>query len=147
MSKILVLDTGPAGKIAQPSVSPDVRQWLQDCAAAGDRFVLPEIVDYEPRRNFLLEIRRGRTSFARSLQRLDQLRGRLIFLPLNSEAMLKAAELWAESRSLGKPTADPKELDGDVILAAQALQIGGTVVTENPGHLALFVRIERWIPG
>jgi predicted nucleic acid-binding protein len=147
MTKILVLDTGPAGKIAHPSISPDVRQWLQDRAAAGDRFVLPEIVDYELRRNFLLEIRQGRTSFTRSLQRLDQLRSRLIFLPLNSDAMLKAAELWAESRSLGKPTADPKELDGDVILAAQALQIGGTVVTENPGHLALFVRIERWQPG
>ena len=48
---------------------------------------------------------------------------------------------------MGKPTADPRELDGDVILAAQALQVGGTVVTENPGHLALFVRIERWQPG
>jgi predicted nucleic acid-binding protein len=142
---MLVLDTGPAGKIAHPSASPEVRQWLQDRVAAGDRFVLPEIVDYELRRNFLLEIRRGRTSFARSLQRLDQLRSRLIFLPLNSEAMLRAAELWAESRSLGKPTADPKELDGDVILAAQALQIGGSVLTENPGHLALFVRIERWL--
>lgn len=81
------------------------------------------------------------------MQRLDQLRSRLIYLPLNSEVMLKAAELWAESRSLGKPTADPKELDGDVILAAQALQIGGTVVTENPGHLALFVRIEPWLSG
>ncbi len=147
MSKILVLDTGPAGKIVHPGISPGVRQWLQDRVAAGDRFVLPEIVDYELQRNFLLEIRRGRTSFTRSLQRLDQLRSRLIFLPLNSEAMLKAAELWAESRSLGKPTADPKELDGDVILAAQALQIDGTVVTENPGHLALFVRIEHWLPG
>ncbi len=68
MTKILVLDTGPAGKIAHPSVSPEVRQWLQDRAAAGDRFVLPEIVDYELRRNFPLEIRRGRTSFTRSLK-------------------------------------------------------------------------------
>ena len=144
MSKILVLDTGPAGKIAHPAIAPNVLQWLQARVATGDKFVLPEIVDYELRRNFLLEIRRGRTSFDRSLQRLDQLRSRLIFLPLNSEAMLRAAEMWAESRSLGKPTADPKELDSDVILAAQALQIGGTVVTENPGHLALFVRIERW---
>jgi hypothetical protein len=41
MTKILVLDTGAAGKIAHPSISPDVRQWLQGRAAAGDRFVLP----------------------------------------------------------------------------------------------------------
>ena len=116
-------------------------------AAAGDRIALPEIVDYELRRNFLLELRRGRTSFARSLQRLDELRSSLIFLPLNSDAMLKAAELWADARSQGKSTADPKELDGDVILAAQALQIDGIIVTENPGHLGLYVKIERWQPG
>lgn len=50
MSKILVLDTGLAGKIAHPAIAPDIRQWLQDRAAAGDRFTLPEIVDYELRR-------------------------------------------------------------------------------------------------
>jgi len=33
----------------------------------------------------------------------------------------------------------PKALDADVILAAQALQIGGFVATENVGHLSLFV--------
>lgn len=147
MGRILVLDTGPAGRIVHPGVSPDVRQWLHARAVDGDELVLPEIVDYELRRNFLLEIRRGRTSFARSVQRLDQLRTHLIFLPLNSEAMLRAAELWAEARRVGRPTADVKELDGDVILAAQALQVGGTVVTENPGHLSLFVSIEHWRPG
>ena len=110
MTKILVLDTGPAGKIAHPSISPDIRQWLQGRAAAGDRFVLPEIVDYELRRNFLLEIRRGRTSFARSLQRLDQLRSRMIFLPLNSEAMLKAAELWANLEAWANPQQTRKSL-------------------------------------
>jgi predicted nucleic acid-binding protein len=144
MARTIVLDTGPAGKIAHPKVAPGVRQWLAERAADGDRIALPEIVDYELRRNFLLEVRRGRTSFAMSLDRLDELRKNLIFLPLNSDAMLKAAELWAEARLQGKPTADPKELDSDVILAAQALQIDGIIVTENPGHLALFAKVERW---
>ena len=31
--------------------------------------------------------------------------------------MLRAAELWAQARRRGRPTADPKELDCDVILA------------------------------
>ncbi len=58
--------------------------------------------------------------------------------------MLKAAELWAESRRQGKPTADPKELDGDAILATQALYAGGIVVTENIGHWGLFVDAMHW---
>jgi len=144
MAKIIVLDTGPAGKIAHPHVDPYVKQWLAEHIAAGDRIALPEIVDYELRRNFLLEVRRGRSTFTRSLQRLDELRNTLVFLPLSSDVMLKAAELWAEIRTRGKPTADDKALDGDVILAAQAMLIDGTIVTENPGHLALFVKVERW---
>jgi len=144
MAKIIVLDTGPVGKIAHPSVDPRVTQWLAERIAAGDQIALPEIVDYELRRNFLLEVRRGNTSFTRSLQRLDELRNTLVFLPLNSAIMLKAAELWADTRIRGKPTADDKALDGDVILAAQALQIDGTIVTENPGHLGLFAKVERW---
>ena len=144
MARIIVLDTGPAGKIAHPRVDTHVQQWLAERIAAGDQIALPEIVDYELRRNFLLEVRRGNTSFTRSLQRLDELRNTLVFLPLNSDIMLKAAELWADTRIRGKPTADDKALDGDVILAAQALQIDGTIVTENPGHLALFAKVERW---
>ena len=58
--------------------------------------------------------------------------------------MLRAAELWAEARKRGQPTADPKVLDGDVILAAQALQVGGIVVTDNIGHLSQFVDARRW---
>ncbi len=53
--------------------------------------------------------------------------------------MLKAAELWALARNRGTPTADPKALDADVILAAQTLQINGSVATENVEHLSLFV--------
>ena len=58
--------------------------------------------------------------------------------------MLKAAELWAEARRSGMPTADPKELDCDVILAAQALGIDGIVATENIGHLSRFVAAKHW---
>jgi predicted nucleic acid-binding protein len=58
--------------------------------------------------------------------------------------MLKAAIIWAEARRRGQPTADPKELDCDVILAAQALQIGAIVATENIGHLSLFVEARSW---
>ncbi|MEC4818281.1 MAG: hypothetical protein SAK29_34165 [Scytonema sp. PMC 1069.18] len=63
--------------------------------------------------------------------------------------MLKAAEFWAEARRRGIPTADPKALDGDVILAAQATLIkedGDTVVvaTTNVEHLSRFVDALYW---
>lgn len=99
---------------------------------------LPEIVDYELRRSFLLE------DLTASLERLDGLQNTLIYLPLTTHVMRQAARLWAEVRKQGKPTADPKEIDADVILAAQALSIGGVVVTDNSGHLARFVTVRTW---
>ncbi|HLH22492.1 MAG TPA: hypothetical protein VK066_08205 [Chloroflexota bacterium] len=68
----------------------------------------------------------------------------MTYLPLTTATMQRAAELWAAARRRGMPTADPKELDGDVILAAQALQVGGAIVTENVGHLAQFVEAKSW---
>jgi 2-keto-4-pentenoate hydratase len=63
--------------------------------------------------------------------------------------MLTAAQLWAESRQRETPTADARELDGDVILAAQAIQLQTkgyevTIVTTNVGHLAQFVHASHW---
>ena len=63
--------------------------------------------------------------------------------------MLKAAEFWAKARKQGKPTADKKALDGDMILAAQAYvlaQRGFEVViaTTNVKHLSLFADAQQW---
>ena len=66
------------------------------------------------------------------------------YQPLTTGIMRKAAQLWADARKKGHPTADPKELDSDVILAAQALYAGAIVATENVGHLSLFVESQNW---
>jgi hypothetical protein len=58
--------------------------------------------------------------------------------------MLTAAELWMQARRQGHPTAHKNELDGDAILAAQARQVHGIVVTDNVGHLSLFVEAGPW---
>lgn len=73
----------------------------------------------------------------------------LIYLSLNTQVMLLAAQLWAEARQKGTPTADSKSLDGDVILASQAklLEINGHTViiaTGNVKHLSLFVDAREW---
>ncbi len=48
------------------------------------------------------------------------------------------ARLWADARQRGLPTAPPHGLDGDVILAAQALSVQGSVATTNRSHLSVF---------
>jgi predicted nucleic acid-binding protein len=144
MGNLLLLDTGPAGEITHPQENLEITQWIRERLVDGDTIVLPEVVDFELRRSYLLELAQGRKKTQKSLDRLNELKETLTFLPINSEVMLKAAELWADARHVGKPTADRKELDCDVILAAQALQIGGTVVTTNPGHLGLFVPVISW---
>jgi predicted nucleic acid-binding protein len=100
--------------------------------------IIPEIAGYEVRRELL------RAGKRKGLERLDHLKRELTYLPLDSATMLRAAEFWANARNQGQPTADPKELDCDVILAAQAERATAIVATENVGHLSLFVDARHW---
>ncbi|NUO83447.1 nuclease [candidate division KSB1 bacterium] len=138
MNNAVMLDSGPLGKIAHPHPNPAITAWLAQLLDANVAIIIPEITDYEVRRNLLL------SNLTKSVARLDQLKQILIYTPITTTIMLRAAELWAEARKRGKPTADIKELDGDVILAAQALQVDAIVATENVGHLSLFVEAKHW---
>ena len=138
MIKPWVLDTGPLGRLTHPARNPQIVIWLERQLAGGISIIIPEIADYELRRSLLLE------NLERSIARLDKLKTMLVYLPIITSIMLHAAELWAEARQRGRPTADPQALDGDVILAAQTLSIGGRVATENVGHLSLFVEAADW---
>lgn len=85
----------------------------------------------------------------RSIRRLDELRDTLIYDPITTQMMEMAAELWATSCRIGKPTSDPHALDGDVILAAHAMLLVGSgdtavVATTNVGHLGRFMDVVDW---
>jgi predicted nucleic acid-binding protein len=56
------------------------------------------------------------------------------YVPLTTDTMRLAAEFWANSRSEGRLRGPEERLDIDVILAAQARQAGGHVVTTNERH-------------
>ena len=103
--------------------------------------MLPEIADYEVRRELL------RGNRAAGLQRLDALVALVEYVPLTTAAMRQAAAFWAEARQRGRPTADDKALDGDVILAAQVATLessNGVVATTNVGHLSRYVQAALW---
>jgi predicted nucleic acid-binding protein len=146
--KAVYLDSGPLGKLsnlAATAHSESVRQWAESLLQAGVQIIIPEICDYEVRRELL---RSGHVASVRRLNHLKSTSG-FRFAPVSSEVFLRAADLWAETRRTGRPTADRHALDGDVILAATVLidspQVDdGVVATENLGHLARFVPVDMW---
>ncbi len=78
---------------------------------------------------------------------LDIVSQQFEYLPITTDAMRRAAELWAGARRKGKPTAADATIDADVILAAQALTFGAAqfaIATSNPAHLVRFVPAELW---
>jgi predicted nucleic acid-binding protein len=149
--KHLFLDSYPMSLLAKPNTTPDVAAiltWFHSIRAAGHLLYIPEVIDYEVRREL---VRAGKTS---SVTRLDLLKLTATYVPINSQAMLLAADLWAQARNAGQSTGDPKKLDINVILAAQTLTVAATsslpltdfvIVTSNVGHLSRFgVPAEEW---
>jgi hypothetical protein len=90
--------------------------------------LLPEIADYEVRRNEILETLIGPfgpCQSAAAIHLLDQLKATITYVPLTTPMVLLAAALWADQRKgHGKRhrSRSPK-LDGDVILTAQAIEM------------------------
>jgi|SRR5215813_8021349 len=146
MSKIYLLDSGPLGFACNPSGSPKSRsfsQWLGRQLMRGIRVHVPEVTDYEVRRELI------RSNRARSIAKLDGLNATLGYLPITTPVMRKAAELWAQARNMGRQTAHNLRLDADMILAAQAallIEVGHevTIITPNASHLSLFVPAADW---
>ena len=143
VSRTVLLDAGPLGLATNPNRSPSnlaCTRWLQELLAGGVHVLVPEIADYEVRRELL------RAKKERGVAKLDALAGSLGYLPLTTAAVRKAAECWAEARQQGRQTASDQSLDADVLLAGQALTLGGEVViaTTNVGHLSRFVAAEEW---
>ena len=144
VSRVVLLDAGPLGLASNPKRSQEgvaCAEWLQALVTHGTRVILPEIADHEVRRELL------RANKVRGLKRLDALSNLLEYLPLSTSAMRRAAEFWAQARKEGRPTADDKALDGDVILAAQAMTLGATdvmIATTNVAHLSRFAPAALW---
>jgi predicted nucleic acid-binding protein len=144
--RAVLLDTGPLGLAANPTTSFDgnaCSQWIEDVLTRGLEVFVPEIADYELRRELI------QARLTKSVAALDDLIDGLSYLVLITPIMRHATRLWAEVRQAGQPTADRPALDGDVILAAQALSLGyapGEVViaTTNVGHLSRLMTARYW---
>jgi predicted nucleic acid-binding protein len=143
--KAVFLDTGVLGVIVHPRATTEAREclgWLRGLVAAGVRVCVPEICDYELRREL---VRRGARV---QIDKLDALKAQAEYVPIDTEAMLEAANLWAGARNAGYPTAHPEALDGDVILSAQArLDAAGedyVIATTNPVDINRYAPADSW---
>jgi predicted nucleic acid-binding protein len=144
---IVLLDAGPLGLVTNPRATPEslkCKQWLVDLLAQGVRVMVPEITDYEVRRELL---RAGR---ARGLAHLDQFKAAAGYVSITTATMLLAAEFWAQARQQGQPTAPDLALDADMILSAQAQLLAQqeqdivVIATTNVGHLSRFATAQLW---
>lgn len=143
----VVLDTTPLGLVTQragkSSQADACRAWMKNLLTNGVHVYVPEIADYEVRREL---IRAGHTA---SVARLNNMKGMARYLPITTDVMLVAADLWAQARNAGVATADVHALDGDVIIAAQALSLSLAptelvVATQNIKHISRFVPADLW---
>jgi len=146
MTRTVLLDAAPLSLVTHPAArdKPEAlrcNEWLRSLLEHDCRVIIPEIADYELRRELL---RAGKT---KSLARLDALEQLLEYAPVTTAALRLAAALWAEARRVHhRQTADDQALDGDMILCAQARLAGGEAIiaTSNPGHLSLFADAREW---
>ena len=139
-----MLDTGPLGLISEDILKTQVAKmsaWLGRYMNSGYDIFIHEIADYEVRRELI------RTHSITGIARLEALNVEFSYLAITTIAMHRAAEFWAQVRRVGLPTASPEALDGDCILAAQAVSINRpgysvTITTTNLRHLSRFSGFE-----
>ena len=131
----LILDTGVLGQVCHPRKHHDVREWFRR-AVREHEFLISEIADYELRRELL------RIGSRRSVARLDELTRELRYLPATTATWRAAARLWADQRRAGIITGEG--LDGDVLIAAQAIEEAATIVTLNEKHFEGLVDALSW---
>lgn len=150
MIQLIVLDSGPLGLLTHPrpsSAAIACTRWMKKAIGQNIRVLLPAIVDYELRREYL-----RRENYV-SLQKLDALRTALEWLVLEEAALKQAARLWAQTHQTGRPLADAKALDADCILVAQVRSFAESngiaenefvIATSDVGDLPFLAPARRW---
>src|SRR5260370_37141990 len=101
MSDAVVLDSTPLGILCHPRNPPHARacrQWIGDLLATRRRVIVPEIADYEVRRELVLR------NSGIALSNLDQLGQRLQYGPLPTAPRPLRAALGGAAPRSGKPT-------------------------------------------
>lgn len=149
---IVFLDTSVLGKLSNPNQQEEAircQSWFERLLARGVYFVSSELCFYEIQRSLILSVKKGSNS--EGLEKLNFLRTFIDVLPVDQSVANLAAEIWAEARLQGTPTADTNALDIDIIIAAHWRLLTQqfpsryiVVSTTNIRHLSLFTEAQEW---
>jgi hypothetical protein len=140
MSRVVLLDSGPIGLLTTPNENNAeairCQAWARELKRKGTLIRVPEIIDYEERREMI------RCNSGAAIAALDQLSEVYGYLPLCTETMRRASQIWADVRILGVRSDVNERLDVDMILAAQAFIAARNgddvwIATGNVRHLSM----------
>jgi len=149
MPQILLLDNNVLSKILRPEIDDNKPVVSAISHLQEDhriRIYVPEIIDYELRRKLLhigYRQRQTRKWAREALVGLDEWVS-TGYIPLTTKALRLAADLWAQTRANGQSRGPEDDLDVDVILAAQARQAGGYILTTNEKHFRNIAEVFDW---
>jgi len=147
---IVLLDSSPLGMLTNPNntnKTKAITKWAISLRRAKVSIIVPEICDYELRRSLI------RRNNQKAISKLDYLNRNFGYLVLDTKTLQLAARFWADLRNKGLATTGDKELDCDVILAAQAVivsqkpeNIGERVIiaSENLKHITRLADADTW---
>lgn len=145
---IVFLDSGVLHTLISNSKVKEVtdcQDWFYYLLSRSALIVTSAICNYEVKRELV-----RRNNF-KEINNLAQLKNFIDFLPVDEESLELAAELWAEARNKGLPTADNLSLDADVIICAQYKLLANTypgryvvIATTNVNHLSRFTEAKEW---
>jgi predicted nucleic acid-binding protein len=149
---MVFLDTGILGFLCNPNANKEAiacTNWFEKLFVRGAYFVTSEVCNYETRRGLFLT---GKPRLqAKSIQKLNDLKSLVNFLPVTQLEAELAAEIWAKARLKGTPTSSENSLDVDMIIVAHwqllAEKFPGRYVvisTTNVKHLSLFAQAQEW---
>lgn len=148
MARFILLDSGVIGLICSSAQTPDAsscQDWVERMEATGASIVIPEVIYFEVKRGLLWKAATGK------LARFERIVRDLGVVPITFAAWDRAAEFWALLHNQGRPTAHPKSLDADAVLAGVAVTVAkpgdvSVIATTNKRHLHRFpgVTAESW---
>jgi predicted nucleic acid-binding protein len=129
---IVFLDTSILGIVTNPESrgeTGECKRWYETLLVRGARIVTSEICAYEKKRGLLKQsLKQGRN--VGGLQKLEELRNGIEFLPVTKEVLDEAAQVWAEAMYQNQPMTQPSRLDADAIICAHWRLLD----KDNPGR-------------